>query len=508
MVSSGNFFEAIQTVAEARPTMPLLELADGSVRTYPQMLERTAQLAHVLQTLGVRTGDRVAVQVEKSAEALFLYLACLRAGAVFLPLNTSYTQHELDHFFRDAEPALIVCDPSNADAIAARPSVGLARVISLDAAGGGELADLADDADKDFPTIAMEPGDLASLIYTSGTTGRAKGAMLSHRAIASNAMTLRASWSFSPDDVLLHMLPIYHVHGLFVASNTAMLGGGRMIFLPKFDAEIACASLPKATAMMGVPTFYTRLLACPAFTAAVTQHIRVFISGSAPLLAETFSRFEEVTGHRILERYGMTETGMNTSNPLEGVRKPGTVGLPLPGISVRVCNEMGDPVPPGEPGTVEVMGPNLFGGYWRLPEKTGEEFRADGFFITGDIGRLDADGYLEIIGRAKDLIISGGLNIYPKEIETVIDALKGVTESAVIGVPHPDFGEAVVAVIAASEPPDESAVQAALREDLAGFKLPKAIRFVPELPRNAMGKVQKNVLRKAFADLFTISGAN
>ncbi len=501
MTSDGNLFGAIDAVARRDPSKPLLVLGNDTKLTYGDMLARTAQLANVLTAEGVRSGDRVAVQVEKSAEALFLYLACVRAGAVFLPLNTAYTERELDHFFSDAEPALIVCDPKRRDTVAERSSIGSAKLETLDSEGRGSFASKADEASSTFPAVHRAPDDLASLIYTSGTTGRSKGAMLTHQAILSNALSLRKIWGFTETDVLLHMLPIYHVHGLFVASNTVMLAGGQMMFLPKFDAELACRLLPRATSMMGVPTYYTRLLDCPAFTRDIAGPIRLFVSGSAPLLSETFRQFEEVTGHRILERYGMTETGMNTSNPLNGPRKPGTVGVPLPDVEIRVCDEQGNVVAQVEPGVVEVRGPNVFQGYWRLPQKTQEEFREDGFFITGDIGRIDGDGYLEIVGRAKDLIISGGLNIYPKEIETVIDGMPGVQESAVIGVPHPDFGEAVVAVIATQQDLDKETIKAALKTHLAGFKQPKAIEFVSELPKNAMGKVRKNVLRGRFSGL-------
>ena len=434
---------------------------------------------------------------------LLLYLACLRRGAVYLPLNTAYTLSELDYFFGDAEPALIVCDPARRAEIAALGGAA-AQIATLDAYGQGDLVDTLDEEPPQAAIAPVSDDDLAALLYTSGTTGRAKGAMLTHRNLASNALTLVDAWGFSETDALLHALPLYHVHGLFVACNTALLAGARLLFLPRFDAAEALEALPRATVMMGVPTYYTRLLAQDGLSAARCAGVRLFVSGSAPLLEQTFYDFEARTGHRLLERYGMTETGMNTSNPLHGERRPGTVGLPLPGIELRVADEDGRVLGPGEIGVLEVRGPNVFKGYWRMPEKTAEEFRADGFFITGDLGRIGPDGYVAIVGRAKDLIISGGLNVYPKEIERVIDDLDGVVESAVIGVPHPDLGEAVAAVVvlAPGAAADEAAVIAAVRERLAGFKVPKRVWFADSLPRNAMGKVQKNALRARHEDAF------
>ncbi|HEX5079753.1 MAG TPA: malonyl-CoA synthase [Geminicoccaceae bacterium] len=482
------------------PERPFLET--GTQRYGYGDLDRfSAAIGRRLRALGVEKGDRVAAQVEKSPQAVFLYLACLRIGAVYLPLNTGYTLRELDYFFGDAEPRVIVCDPSRESDIAGLASAG--AVLTLDGEGRGSLVDgIADGGD--LAPVACAPDDLAALLYTSGTTGRSKGAMLTHRNLLSNAIALREIWGFADADVLLHALPIYHTHGLFVAINTVLLAGARMLFLPRFDPDAVIAALPQATVMMGVPTYYTRLLARDDFTAEAARSMRVFISGSAPLLEETFAAFEARTGHRILERYGMTETGMNTSNPLHGERRPGTVGLPLPGVELRVAGDDGRPLAPGEVGILEVRGPNVFKGYWRMPEKTAQEFRADGFFITGDVGVIGADGYVSIVGRAKDLVISGGLNVYPKEVESLIDRLPGVVESAVIGLPHPDFGEAVAAVVVRHPEAaiSEAEIVAAARAELAGFKVPKCVLFVEALPRNSMGKVQKNVLRTDYGKTF------
>jgi malonyl-CoA/methylmalonyl-CoA synthetase len=499
-----NLYELIDRRAHAARERVAIETLDGDRLTYGELDERCARLAARLARLGVGRGDRVAAQIEKSVANVLLYLACLRRGAVYLPLNTAYTLDELDFFFGDAEPALIVCDPARRTAIGALSGAGAARVAALDAAGRGELVDGLDHEPPQRAIAPLEDDDLAALLYTSGTTGRAKGAMLTHRNLASNALTLADVWGFSADDVLLHALPLYHVHGLFVACNTVLLAGASLLFLPRFDAAQILEMLPRVTVMMGVPTYYTRLLAQDGLSAARCAGVRLFVSGSAPLLENTFHEFEARTGHRILERYGMTETGMNTSNPLRGERRPGTVGLPLPGVELRVADEAGRVLGTGEVGVLEVRGPNVFKGYWRMSERTAEEFRADGFFITGDLARIDADGYVSIVGRAKDLIISGGLNVYPKEIESVIDDLPGVVESAVIGVPHPDFGEAVSAVVvrAPGAALEEAAVIAAVRARLAGFKVPKRVWFAPSLPRNTMGKVQKNALRAQHQDAF------
>jgi malonyl-CoA/methylmalonyl-CoA synthetase len=483
-----------------------LETETGRQLTYGDVLAASARLAHVLVLAGVEPGDRVAVQAEKSPEALLLYLATLRTGAVYLPLNTAYTLAELDYFVGDAEPQLIVCDPAKREGVQAiAKKYAGAAVETLDPQGGGSLTAKADKAPADFADVPRGENDLAAILYTSGTTGRSKGAMLTQRNLASNALALVDYWRFTAQDVLLHALPIYHTHGLFVATNTLLLAGGSMLFLPRFDMDAVMRLLPRATTMMGVPTFYTRLLQHRGLTREACAHMRLFISGSAPLLAETHREFEERTGHAILERYGMTETNMNTSNPYDGDRIAGTVGFPLPGVDVRVAEpDGGKKLAADEIGIIEVQGPNVFSGYWRMPEKTKAEFRDDGFFITGDIGKIDTRGYVHIVGRAKDLIITGGFNVYPKEIETEIDALPGVVESAVVGVPHSDFGEAVTACVVCK--PDvqlsEKDVIGALQERLAKFKLPKRVLFLPELPRNAMGKVQKNVLREQNAKLY------
>jgi malonyl-CoA/methylmalonyl-CoA synthetase len=495
---NANLYALLRDHFLERADQPCILVPDGPVVRYDDLDRECARNACALRAAGCRPGDRVAVQVDKCWEALALYLACLRAGFVYLPLNTGYQKSELTYFFGDAEPTVIVGRPDTGDALAAlRPE---ATVFTL-ASGKGTLLDAARDQPDAFDTVQSTPDDLASILYTSGTTGRAKGAMLTHRNLASNALTLVDRWGFTHDDVLLHALPLYHVHGLFVACHCALLSGARMLWHAKFDARSVMASLPHATVMMGVPTFYSRLLAEPGFGVSDCATIRLFVSGSAPLLPATFDEFAARTDHTILERYGMTETGMNTSNPLDGERRCGSVGLPLPGISVRVVDEHGATCSPGEVGSIEVKGPNVFAGYWRMPEKTREEFTADGFFKTGDMGESTADGYLNIVGRAKDLIITGGLNVYPKEIEERIDALPGVVESAVIAVPDPDFGEAVTAVVVTSKESalTEAGIISALKADIASFKVPKHVHFVDDLPRNAMGKVEKSTLRKRYA---------
>ena len=502
---NANLFAIIRERIASQANV-LLRTVEGAVVTYGDMLERSGRLANILVLRGVEPGDRVAVQVEKSAQALMLYLAILRAGAVYLPLNTAYTLRELDYFLSDAAPKLMVCDPAQRaglEAIASRRAI--AALETVDAAGQGSLAIAAAAAPADFADVPREGGDLAAILYTSGTTGHPKGAMLTHHGLSSNALTLAQCWRFSAADVLLHALPIYHTHGLFAASNTAMVAGASMIFLPKFDAEAVLRLLPSASVFMGVPTFYTRLLGHAEFTKQVCARARLFVSGSAPLLPDTHTAFLQRTGHAILERYGMTETNMNTSNPYDGERRPGTVGLPLPGTELRIADpQTGRPLKSEEIGRIEVRGPQLFAGYWGLPEKTQVEFRPDGFFITGDLGKVDSRGYVHIVGRAKDLIISGGFNVYPKEVEAEIDALPGVVESAVIGVPHPDFGEGVTAVVVKQTAAalSEDSIRDALAERLAKFKLPKRVLFVDQLPRNSMGKVQKNLLRGAYLDLY------
>ena len=482
-----------------------IETAGGTRISYADLIAQSGRVANVIVSRGVKPGDRVAAQTEKSVEALVLYLATVRAGAVFLPLNTAYTLNELEYFIGDAEPSLIVCDPSKADGIRTLAAKSGAKIETLDADGKGSLSDAATSASADFTTVPRAGDDLAAILYTSGTTGRSKGAMLTHDNLASNSHSLVDYWRFTKDDVLIHALPIYHTHGLFVASNVTLFARASMIFLPKLDPELIIKLMARATVLMGVPTFYTRLLQNPNLTKDSTSQMRLFISGSAPLLAETHREWSARTGHAVLERYGMTETNMNTSNPYDGERVPGAVGFPLPGVSVRVTDpETGKELARDDIGMIEVKGPNVFKGYWRMPEKTAAEFRADGFFITGDLGKIDARGYVHILGRGKDLVISGGFNVYPKEVESEIDAIPGVTESAVIGVPHADFGEGVTAVVVGDRktPLDEAAVLHALDGRLAKFKMPKRVIFVDDLPRNTMGKVQKNVLRDTYAGIY------
>ncbi|MEM9370407.1 MAG: malonyl-CoA synthase [Pseudomonadota bacterium] len=504
-------YDALLAKGRSAPEQLFAETDDGRIFSYADVDDIAARFAVRLIGCGVQPGDRVAVQVEKSIEALILYLATVRAGAVFLPLNTAYTPTEVTYFIKDAEPALLICRPESHTKLA--PIAGLAGskietmgVWSPQDVDQGSFFVGVPDPGVAFETIRREQEDLAAILYTSGTTGRSKGAMLSHRNLLSNAEVLVDYWQFSADDILLHALPIFHTHGLFVATNTILMAGGKLLFQRKFDVDQVIGALPGATAMMGVPTFYTRLLDSPRFTREVAASTRLFVSGSAPLLAETHKAFQERTGHRILERYGMTETNMNTSNPYDGERRGGTVGFPLPGIDVKVTDpERGTPVSDGDVGMIEVRGPNVFQGYWRMPEKTAEELREDGFFITGDLGLIDDRGYVQIVGRSKDLIISGGYNIYPKEIELVLDEQPGVLESAVIGVPHPDFGESPVGILVAEtgKTPDLTAIEAAMGSSLARFKQPKALVVIEELPRNAMGKVQKNQLRDTYLDLFS-----
>ncbi len=488
------------------PSRVAIEQLDGSRISYADLIARTGQMANVLVSRGVRVGDRVAAQTEKSVQGLVLYLATVRAGAIYLPLNTAYTLNELDYFITDAEPSLVVCDPSKAEGIAAIAAKVGAKFETLGADGKGSLTEAADKASPEFKTVARGNDDLAAILYTSGTTGRSKGAMLSHDNLASNSLSLVDYWRFTKDDVLIHALPIYHTHGLFVASNVTLFARASMIFLPKFDPDLIIKLMARATVLMGVPTFYTRLLQNPALNKDTTKHMRLFVSGSAPLLADTHREWSARTGHAVLERYGMTETNMNTSNPYDGERVPGAVGFPLPGVSARVTDpETGKELAREEIGVIEVKGPNVFKGYWRMPEKTKAEFRDDGFFITGDLGKIDAKGYVHILGRGKDLVISGGFNVYPKEIETEIDGMPGVVESAVIGVPHADFGEGVTAVVVRQPGAtiDEAAVLNGLDGRLAKFKMPKRVFIVDELPRNTMGKVQKNILRDTYKDIYS-----
>ncbi len=485
---------------------PFLHLPDGQVITHARFLDMTARISNALSGFRLEVGDRVAVQVEKSPEALALYAACAQSGLIFLPLNTAYTVAELTYFVENSGAKLLICDTENEDELAAVAKKFDARLETLNADGSGSLMRRALGMLAAFEPAKRSSEDLAAFLYTSGTTGRSKGAMLTQANLLSNASVLAQEWRFTKDDVLLHALPIFHTHGLFVATNVVLASGGSMIFLPKFDLEDILRLMPKATSMMGVPTFYTRLLGDDRFTGELTAHMRVFISGSAPLLTETHELFERRTGHRILERYGMTETNMNTSNPYDGERRAGTVGFPLPGIEVKITDtETGEPLPQGDIGMIEVRGPNVFKGYWQMPEKTAAELREDGFFITGDLGMFDQDGFVHIIGRGKDLIISGGYNIYPKELEMLLDDQPGVQESAVIGVPHPDFGETVLGILVpAKDPaPDLDAIMVSVQNSLARFKHPRKLILMDELPRNTMGKVQKNILRETFKGMFT-----
>jgi len=508
MSSPSNLFFRIRQTFAGRPDRVCLTTDGGRDIRFDEIEDTTARLARRLKVQGVVAGDRVTVQVDKSPEALFLYLACLRIGAVYMPLNAGYTLAELDYFLNDASPRLVVCTPpAAADIAGLAANLGAAApgVLTLDGEGGGSLMAGLEQEAPDQALAQTTAGDVAAMLYTSGTTGRSKGALLTQRGLLSNAEVLTREWGFTEADVLVHALPIFHVHGLFVACGCAFLSGARMLFHNVFDADRVIDDFQRASVFMGVPTHYTRLLANPRLTRQATAGMRLFVSGSAPLQPETFHEFHRRTGHVILERYGMTETGMNTSNPLTGERRVGTVGFALPGIDLRIADDRGRPVPRGEVGVIEVRGPNLLKGYWRNPEKTREAIRDDGFFITGDLAQEDPDGYVSIVGRVSDMIISGGYNVYPKEIETIIDDMDGIAESAVFGVPHPDFGEGVVAVLKAREgalPPRIEDVAGALRERLAAFKLPKRILFVDELPRNTMGKVIKAELRKRYSSLF------
>jgi malonyl-CoA/methylmalonyl-CoA synthetase len=497
-----NLFALLSSRFPADRSSCAIETTDGKFWRWSDLDHASARIANLLKSLRLPAGSRVAVQVEKSVEAVCLYLATLRAGHVFLPLNSAYQSSEIDYFLQDAEPAVVVCSPAHLDWIAPMARArGARQVYSLSDTGTGSLLDAATPFPDRCPTARRSSQDLAAILYTSGTTGRSKGAMLTHGNLASNAITLDTYWRWRASDVLLHALPIFHVHGLFVALHGALLAGARMIWMNRFDPAQVVRHLPRASVFMGVPTMYVRLLDEASFDAQAVRSTRLFISGSAPLLAETFRQFEARTGQRILERYGMSETVMLTSNPYDGHRAAGTVGLPLPGVSARVVDDAGAPCACGEIGGIQVRGPNVFIGYWRMPEKTREEFTADGWFKTGDVGRWDENGYLSIVGRSKDLIISGGYNVYPKEIESYLDDLPGVAESAVIGVPHRDFGEAVTAVVVRKPGAvlDEAAIIADLKTRIASFKVPKRVHVVDELPRNAMGKVQKNELRKRYA---------
>ncbi len=499
----GNYLaEHLSRAAEGSLHKTFATLPDQTTVSYQSLFDGAEQYAAVLVSLGVKPGDRVAVQVDKSIEVLKLYIGTILAGGVFLPLNTAYTSAEIEYFLGDAKPQVFVCASTRENEmlpVTARCDVQ--NIKTLDGDGKGSLSDLALSAPIGFEAIVRSEDDLAAILYTSGTTGRSKGAMLSHKNLWSNANTLRDYWHFSADDTLIHALPIFHTHGLFVATNVTLAAGSSVILMPGFNADAIMDAMPKATVLMGVPTFYVRLLEHAGLNKDHTSNMRLFVSGSAPLLAETHDFWREKTGHAILERYGMTETNMNTSNPYQGDRRAGTVGYPLPGVDVIVTDpETGKELPSGEIGCLEVRGPNVFSGYWKMPEKTKEELRDNGFFITGDLGLIDEQGYVSIIGRSKDLIITGGYNVYPKELEILIDDMEGVNESAVIGLPHKDFGEAVTAVVVPKDAGNvtEETIMSALSSQVAKFKQPKRIIIVDELPRNTMGKVQKNVLRDTY----------
>lgn len=506
MTDNANLYAHFQQHFPDDLATQLLFTADGRSVSYAEASEASARIANSLLQLGAVPGDRITVQVEKSTENLFLYLACLRAGLVYHPLNTAYKASELAYFLGNAEPTVVICaSAALATLQSVLPESGVKALLTLDADGSGTLTQQAADKSTAADVAYREGADMAALLYSSGTTGQPKGIMLSHDNLRKNAETLVKLWGFSASDRLLHMLPIYHVHGLFVGVSCVLMSGASMAWHSGFSDKAAVAAMPDCTVMMGVPTYYTRLLGNPDFGPECCAKMRLFVSGSAPLLAETFVEFEARTGHVILERYGMSETGMNTSNPLQGERRAGTVGPPLPDVTVRVVDDAGERVADGETGNLQVRGPNVFSGYWRMPEKTAEDFTADGFFNTGDKATIDTDGYVSIVGRAKDLIICGGLNVYPKEVELVIDDMAGIQESAVIGLPHADFGEAVCAVIIAdsTDPdtpvPSADAVIAYCKTQLANFKVPKRVEVIDALPRNAMGKVQKNLLRERFS---------
>jgi len=499
---SDNLFEILEARFPSGPDAIAFELEDGSTISYDEMNARAAQMANLMVSLGAETGDRVAVQVEKSTESVMLYLACLRAGLIYLPLNFAYTVAEVDYFLGDATPAIVVCDPERQVDIKVKAAAAGAKVVlTLDENGQGSLVDQAASHSDSFNTVPRAADDIAAILYTSGTTGRSKGAMLTHDNLSSNALTLERIWQWREGDVLLHALPIFHVHGLFVALHGIFLVGGKSIFLSKFDADKVMENLPRSTVLTGVPTFYTRLLANPDFGKEHCKNMRLFMAGSAPLLEETFNEFSKRTGHTILERYGMTETGMTCSNPYDGDRIAGLVGPEMPDTVGRVADDDGNELPDGEIGVLEVKGRNVFKGYWQMPEKTEAEFREDGYFITGDMAKREPNGYIRIVGRSKDLIISGGFNVYPKEIEACLDNHDAVLESAVVAKPDTDFGEVAIAyVVRTSESASEEDLRAYAREQLANFKVPKEVIFLDELPRNTMGKVQKNQLREWAAE--------
>ena len=508
-----NLFAALRAAFPSDLNATAVETEEGLCYSWRDLDRASAMMANLLTSLKLPLGARVAVQVEKSVEAMMLYLATLRAGLVFLPLNTAYQSAEIEYFVGNAEPSVVVCSGPNFGWVSKIAfTAGTAHVFTLNDDRTGTLLERAAHCSDQHTVVHNQADDLAAILYTSGTTGRSKGAMLSHQNLLSNAQALKTYWGWKPGDVLIHALPIFHVHGLFVAIHGALLNGSKMFWMSKFDPKLVIAKMPEATVFMGVPTLYVRMLAEPTLTKAQAAHMRLFIAGSAPLLIETFHEWQQRTGHTILERYGMSETAMLTSNPYQAdarypgqtERRGGTVGFPLPGVSLRVQDDQGDNLPVGEIGGIQVKGPNVFAGYWRMPEKTKEEFTADGFFKTGDVGKVDERGYVVIVGRSKDLIISGGYNVYPAEIEGYINDMPGVAESALVGVPHPDFGEVGVAVVIAKPGAQVSAeaVIAGLKSQLANFKIPKKCFVVDALPRNTMGKVQKNLLRDQYKALF------
>lgn len=501
-----NLFSALRAAFPSSLDETAVETDNGLRYSWRDLERGTAMMANLLASLGLPEGARVAVQVEKSVEAMMLYLATLRAGYVFLPLNTAYQSAEIEYFIGNAEPSVMVCSSKNFGWVSKIAfKAGTQNVFTLDDDRTGSLLDRAAHCSDKHEAVARQADDLAAILYTSGTTGRSKGAMLTHGNMLSNALVLKDYWGWKKGDVLIHALPIFHVHGLFVAIHGALINGSKMIWLSKFDPKLVVQKLPEATVFMGVPTLYVRLLAEAGLTREACRNMRLFVAGSAPLLIETFNEWKERTGHTILERYGMSETVMLTSNPYQGAeRRGGTVGFALPGVSLRVQGEDGKSLPAGEIGGIQVKGPNVFKGYWRMPEKTKEEFTADGYFKTGDVGKIDERGYIVIVGRSKDLIISGGYNVYPAEIEGYINDMPGVAESALVGVPHPDFGEVGVAVVIAKPGVSLEAGQIVgeLKSKLANFKIPKQCFVVTELPRNTMGKVQKNLLREQYKGLF------
>ena len=509
MMKNSNLFAALRAAFPQDLDAVAIETEQGQIYSWRDLERSTAMLANLLQSLALPAGARVAVQVEKSVEAMMLYLATLRAGYVFLPLNTAYQSAEIEYFIGNAEPSVVVCSSRNFGWVSKIAfKAGTQNVFTLDDDRTGSLLERAAQCSDQHEVAELGADDLAAILYTSGTTGRSKGAMLTHGNMLSNALMLKDYWGWKPGDVLIHALPIFHVHGLFVALHGALINGSKMIWLSKFDPKLVLQKLPEATVFMGVPTLYVRLLAEPGLTREACKNMRLFIAGSAPLLIETFTDWQQRTGHTILERYGMSETIMLTSNPYraeDGERRGGTVGFALPGVGLRVCGDDGQPMPVGEIGGIQVKGPNVFKAYWRMPEKTREEFTDDGWFKTGDVGKIDERGYVSIVGRSKDLIISGGYNVYPAEIEGYINDMTGVAESALVGVPHPDFGEVGVAVVIAKPGAEVSpeAVLASLKAQLANFKIPKKCFVVPELPRNTMGKVQKNLLRDQYKALYS-----